>query len=249
MFILKKSILALFVFCAMTAFAHDMFPPDWRGQAGTSYQHWRFDTNENPAQPEIINNPYGQATATMTIGDFGEGWAEDLSLGLTGLWNLGGLGGSVLLDIPSQSSVVEYKDILVQVTYYTGIVEAPTIDVPGATFLNEVTILVLDDPPLGKWELHQSHWRIYPAPDHEQILIISDPIWGSVIDQIVVDTKFATAECIVDFTDLVLFIEQWLDTGVDLSADFDISLKVDYADFAELCRYWLDLCPDNWPLK
>ena len=243
MVVSKNSILVLFLLCPITTFAHDLVQPVWRGQEGTTYQHWRFDTSDNPAEPEIMSNPYGQAIATITIGEFGEGWANDLSLGLIGLWNIGGLGGSVILDIPSESSVVKYNDILVQVTYYVGLAEVPTVDVPEATFLEEVTILVLDDPPLGRWELHQSQWRIYPTPNHEQIIIISDPTWGSVIDQIVVDTKSATADCIVDFGDLAEFCEQWLCYGPDLKFDLDDSGHVDLKDFSIFTNSWLNICP------
>lgn len=244
----KKSILALFILCPITAFAHDLVQPVWRGQEGTTYQHWRFDTNENPAGPEVINNPYGQATATITVGELSAGWLDDPCLGQTGIWDLGGVGGSIVLDITNQSSVLEYKEILVQVTYFVGISEAPTVDVPGATFLNEQTILISDDP-LGHWDLHQSVWRIYPTPANEQIILISNVSWGSVIDQIVVDTKSATAECIVDFNDLAGFCEQWLWYGSDLEFDLNNSAHVDFKDFSIFANSWLDICPESWPLK
>jgi len=242
MVLLNNSLLALCILCPITAFAHDLIQPVWRGQQQTTFQHWRFDTNENPAEPEIIINPYGQAEAAITVGDFGEGWAHDLNLGLTGLWNIGGLGGSLILDIPGQSSLMEYEDILVQVTYYVGLAEAPTIHVTDAAFLNEVTILVLDDPPLGRWNLKQSQWRIYPAPEHKQIILISDPTWGSVIDQVVVDTKAGKPDCIVDVNDLAEFCEQWLYYGPDLKFDLNNSEHVDFKDFALFANSWLDLC-------
>jgi len=171
-----------------TAGAHDLVAPPWRGQEGTTYEEWRFDDDINPAVPEVINNLYGQATATITIGDLGEGWLYDLLGGSqTGYWDLGGEGGQITLDIDNRPEPLPYKEIWLQVTYYVGISVAPIVDVPGADLLSTQTILVEEDI-FGGWFLDQTVWRIEPNPPYEQIILMSDVSGGSVVDQIVVDT-------------------------------------------------------------
>jgi hypothetical protein len=49
-------------------------------------------------------------------------------------------------------------------------------------------MLVEQAPTGGSWLLDRWIFRIEPNPAHEQIVITSDPVWGSVIDQVVVDT-------------------------------------------------------------
>ncbi len=57
-----------------------------------------------------------------------------------------------------------------------------------------------------------------------------------------------TFGCIVNLTDLMVFVDQWLATG-DLPADFDDSGSVDFGDFATFSLWWYDSCPGDWPLK
>jgi hypothetical protein len=82
--------------------ADDLFAPPWRGQDGTTYQDWRFDTDDNPAAPEEVDNPFGNPRAEVTVGYFGEGWFDWLpGLGSkTGFWDLGGEGGSIVARVP-----------------------------------------------------------------------------------------------------------------------------------------------------
>ncbi|MBN1126753.1 MAG: hypothetical protein JXA82_17240 [Sedimentisphaerales bacterium] len=58
--------------------------------------------------------------------------------------------------------------------------------------------------------------------------------------------------CVVNLTDLMLFMEQWLSMtpGASFSpADFDQSGDVDISDFAVLSAWWFDYCPADWSLK
>ncbi len=242
MAISKTSILVLCVLCPMAALAHDLVQPEWRGQDGTTFQHWRFDNDDNPAEPDVIDNPFGGATATITVGEFGGHWLDDPGLGQTGIWDIGGQGGQIALHIDNQSSELEYADVWVQVTFYAGITEAPTVNVPGAVLLSEEVVLVSDDPP-GRWDMHQSRWVIYPAQEYEQVILTSNPVWGSMIDQVVVDTRLAPANCIVDLNQLVKFCEQWPLTGPDMDFDLDNSGGVDFEDFSMFANSWLHICP------
>ena len=53
--------------------------------------------------------------------------------------------------------------------------------------------------------------------------------------------------CIVDFEDLLNFVTDWLNPG-DVDANLDGQNGVNLEDFSILTNYWLDRCPDNWPL-
>jgi hypothetical protein len=173
------------------AAAHDMIQPEWRDQEGTTYQEWRFDTGVNPAVPEVIHNQYGGASASITVGTMGEGWQYQLpGLGSqTGYWDLGDGGGQIVLGIDNRPLPLDYKEIWVQVTYYQDISQPPTVDVPGATCIGGQTGLLVEDTGNGSgWFLDQSVWLIEPNPDYELVVLTSDVTWGSVIDQIVVDT-------------------------------------------------------------
>jgi len=168
--------------------AHDLVPPPWRGQDGTTYQQWRFDDADNPALPEVIDNSYGDALAAITVGEFGSGWIEGgpPTWAQQGFWDLGS-DGSIVLEIDNRPDPLAYKELWIQVTYLQGPFEQPSVHVPGAEFISEQTVLVAPDPP-STWYLYQSVWRIEPNPAHEEIVILSEPNWGSAVDQIVVDT-------------------------------------------------------------
>jgi len=188
-----KRVLLLVVLLLMlfpvTANAHDLFIPEWRGFDGTTYQEWTFDTPSLIAEPETIINDYGTASAAITVGVMGSGYLADPMLGTqTGVWDIGGDDGRIVIDIDNTLLALEYKEISLQITYYKAIGGLPSIDIPTAQFVSSQDVLIEEDmiPGMG-WYLYQSTWRIYPNPDHEQIILTGD-INGSVIDQIVVDT-------------------------------------------------------------
>lgn len=190
MYRLMSFVLVVLVFSSAIAIAHDVSIPDWRNQNGTTYQHWTFDDGDDPAAPEFMNNTYGGASADITLGDFSEGWQYQLGgMGSqTGYWDLGSTGGSIVLGIFNRPEPLEYKEIWLQVTYYQGISAVPDISVTNAAYLGGNTILI-EDTGMGEgWYLNFSKWRIEPNPSWEEIIITSDAAWGSVIDQIVVDT-------------------------------------------------------------
>ena len=55
--------------------------------------------------------------------------------------------------------------------------------------------------------------------------------------------------CFVDFYHFAGFADQWLDTGSDLAADLDGDKDVDFDDLKLFVDEWLNCCPYNWPLK
>lgn len=185
----NMAVLLVLVFTG-AALSSDIIPPAWRGGPGTTFQEWGFDTNANPAAPTASNNPYGNATAAVTVGSFGSGWLDQLpGMGTqTGYWDLGGEGGQIVLDIANRPQALPYKEVWVQVTYFRDLTQAPSVSVPGAQFVSGQTLTLEAVQTGGSWLVDQSLWRIEPNPSSEQVIITSNPAWGGVVDQIVVDT-------------------------------------------------------------
>ena len=175
------------VLLPVVASAHNIIEPDWAGQEGTTFAEWNFTDADNPASPEQADNDYGQAMASIVVGALGEGWLDTLpGVGSqTGLWDLGGDGGSITLDIDNRPYALPYKEIWVQVTYLSDISQAPIVEIAGATLVDGQTVVV-EDLGMGASLLDQSIWRIEPNPPHEQVILRSDMMWGSVVDQVVV---------------------------------------------------------------
>ena len=168
---------------ACWAFADDLIPPDWRGDPGTTYEECTFDDDDNPAAPEIVNNPYGTASATIVVHEYGAGWGASRH-GRDNVWaDL----ESITIDIDNRWLPVDYKEIWIQITYYMPPNSEPTVDVPDAVCLGGET-LELETFVLGRWYLQQSVWGIEPSPDHEVIEITASST-AMTIDQIVIDTK------------------------------------------------------------
>jgi len=58
--------------CVPVVRAHDLLGPAWRGQPGSTYQAWTFDSNANPV---VVSNYFGNASASITVGPFGRAGA------------------------------------------------------------------------------------------------------------------------------------------------------------------------------
>jgi hypothetical protein len=215
-------VLSLLLF-SMT-WAHDLVPPAWRGQKATTYQDWRFDHSDNPAEPEAGWNPYGDALAYVTVGYFGSGWWDQLpGFGTqSGYWDIGGAGGSIILDVETAASA-GYQEVYVQVTCYTDLTQPPTVGVtvPSAQKLSEQSFVVEHIDIGGDWILLQSVWRVDPNPAYSEVSVIADVAAGSIVDQVVIDTRsLPPPNCNDPF------------------ADADGDGDVDQADFArwQLCQ-------------
>jgi hypothetical protein len=187
------------------AFGADSIPPPWRGNEGTTYQSWSFDTAGNPAVPESISNPYGDPIADITVGAFGSGWLSQLpGLGTPiGYWDIGGEGGRIVIVLYPLPRPLAYHQVWVQVTYFADISQPPIVDVDAADRVSGQTVAVEQIPGGGAWYLEQSLWQIEPPQRHgEPIVLTSEPLWGALVDQIVVDTDSVQLPgCNVPFAD------------------------------------------------
>ena len=119
---MKRMIFALVV-CALFG-ASVMAAPTglgWqRGDAGTTYQVWTFDNADNPAAPEIDENPYGAPLAEMVNGAaptdipayFAFGY-YDKYLGRSGVWSGDPL--EIGLYIPNREASSDWKEIWLEI--------------------------------------------------------------------------------------------------------------------------------------
>ena len=73
--------------------------------------------------------------------------------------------------------------------------------------------------------------------------------WGENIGWINFDLDdYYVVVCKVKFEDLTNFAEDWLDSG-SVPGNLNEVGDVDFQDYSILASYWLDYCPDSWPLK
>lgn len=182
--------------------AHDLVVPCWRGQTGTTFQEWRFDTDANPAVPEVSSNPYGTAQANISLGEYAVGWIAGPLAGFgtqTGLWDMG-FGppyqgpGIMALNVPNRpgSSSSSYALIAVQITEFVdnSYYYPATVSIPNATLVDSKISLVekMPVPLTGGWYSYQTTWRLAPSPAEETITITANDL-GGIIDQVVIDTR------------------------------------------------------------
>jgi hypothetical protein len=183
---MKKLIVILaFLALANLVFADDLNPPQWRGQSGSTFQQWEFNTsNPNPI-PDLMSNPYGMPLTTVTPGflqQWQPGWGEK-----DGVWPMS---GEIWVDIPNSHIPNPDKYIWIQFTWAQ---QAPnTFPVIVETLTNTPAQLIETDiigqthEPDGDGNWYHSTYQIvlHPNPVHE-VLYFS----GSVmVDELVVDT-------------------------------------------------------------
>ena len=214
---MKKSIFvwtAVFIFA--TAFSTASANIWWqRGDAGSTWQDWTFDDDDNPAAPENYYNPYdGVPSAAIdvsgTIHLDPPGWYDEY-LGRPGVWH--GDFASVTLLIDNAEVQNPYKEVWVEVGFrgyllpnelypnYPGEIYGPQltawiagVETPDVVQIGDPII----EPTGAGWQKLTIGWRIYPNPDKEEIYL-SFHNSGADIDYVYVDTI-----CIPEPTTLAL---------------------------------------------
>jgi len=163
--------------------------PAWRteppGQPPTTHQTWTFDTDANPAVPEIDNNPYGTASAAITVSGevhgSGPGWYAQY-LGREGVWHAERT--TLSLTIPNRPEPDQYKEIWVEAEFRGELISGVVTPDPAGTVIDlGQQVQVLDDG----WLMLTIGWRIEPNPQSEEIALeIRDS--GADINYLTVDT-------------------------------------------------------------
>src|SRR5688572_3488773 len=113
--------------------------PSWRGQPGSAYREWRFDSGANPSSPEL-SSAAAPAQAAVDAGLFSIGWNHQvpgMGADQSGLWDLGRSGTiTMMLNNAGVAEPAVYQRISVQVSQWLdGSIysERANVSVPGAT--------------------------------------------------------------------------------------------------------------------
>lgn len=179
---------ALFVTAglATSALADDLTPPSWRGNPGTTVQHWDFSSGPSGFAPDALplNNPYGTPIMSPS---FGTSWLPSFG-GRNDVWQIAG--GSLQFDIPNTGVSTHQKELWLQVTFLANAANpAPLYAVasPSGLFTQTGSIIT----PLGNGWFHElSTWATPKCPPFERISIAPlTPGAVCIIDQVVVDTQ------------------------------------------------------------
>ncbi len=170
-----------------STFGDDLNPPPWRGEEGSTMQHWSFDTQPGSwdnIPPETVDNPYGSPTLSVcTFPCSDPGWDDNFQ-GRQGVVH----GERVDLDIPNRAEPLQGKEIWLQVVS-DALDPVGTVTVtPQGPDSYTVTLLSTDWTPLKDDWVHQLFkWQITPNPDSETMELTGQS-GVLIIDQIVVDT-------------------------------------------------------------
>ena len=167
---------------ATTAQADDLFPPDWRGQPNTTFQHWTFDYDQNPNNdgspwyPEIDENPYGEPFITTYYGD--EVWHEVWE-GREGVINP--FWSELYINLPNVPDPNDWKIVWVQMTWWY-----PEFYVPEFLWSDPYGDLMYEEHyELDNGWYHSVYEIWIPGnPEFELVAFGTDQYF----DQIVVDT-------------------------------------------------------------
>ncbi|MCP4291478.1 MAG: hypothetical protein GY780_06555 [bacterium] len=195
-------ILALLIASPVIAVDYWGGPPQgtWdRGEAGSTFQHWTFDTPAMPGPPTVFDNPYGEPMFEL-IGNFEYGeWECPIEMDPSGFihgWHcIEPDGGSIVLRIPNTEFTDGEKKIFLQITSSKG-PNNVAVQGHGANGNNYASgswntglphIQWGQPAPYGgMWYTYNYGRYIVPNPQEETITI--DVSYCTVIDQIVVDT-------------------------------------------------------------
>ncbi len=162
----------------------DLYPPPWRGEPNTTFQHWTFSYDQGSLWvPELSNNPYGQPSMHTYWGD--EEWYDQFQgrQGVVNPWS-----NTVYLDLPNSPLPNDLKIVYFQITYWPlddygspaypyGLQTAP----PSA---NQFMVNYINLP--DGWIYESWQFEIPGNPPFEQLIFSTGN--DLYIDQMVVDT-------------------------------------------------------------
>jgi hypothetical protein len=160
--------------------AHDVSIPPWRGDPGSTYQHWSFDDNTSPQLADQVDNPYGDPGLTSCpsgtwASENDDGYLDDIN--------------SLVVFIPNQTVENPLKKVQVQVAYRGGAAPqyqllAAYCGMPPSTELLMPTDVATET--VGEWTVDVVSFEIEPNPWFETVYAT----WPEAVDvtQVVVDT-------------------------------------------------------------
>lgn len=193
--------------------------PTWRGDPGTTYQAWGFDSDNSPADLDINLNPYGLPSATITGIDPPLGppafippntfWKDDDN-GHQGVWRLYG-DSTLQLHIPNNPVQNDQKIIWFQMTYYAS--GTTGAEPEFFTYPDNVSVTQVSKIPVDANYYFHAAWEITIEPNPDEEWIILRPRDCTLyIDEVVVDTicipEPASLVMLLGTSSLILFIRR-----------------------------------------
>jgi len=180
---------------------NDTAPTGWlRGDAGTTYQAWGFDNDNNPADLEAgWINLYGTLDPTATIvgvdppygpPDFiapNTYWKE-IDNGHQGVWHIyNDTEDSMRFHIPNNPVPNDHKTIWFQMTYYAS---AHTGAEPEFfTYPDNISVELISKTLLDEHYYYHAIWEITIEPNPEEEWITLKPQdCTMLIDEVIIDT-------------------------------------------------------------
>jgi hypothetical protein len=183
-----------------SASGDDTMPPLWRGNAGSTMQHWQLSSSgSGNFLPEIINNPYAPPTPTLALQlpytwqptYMGRSGVLVKPAGATPTYLQCGV-GTDNAEIPNAATPGYRKDVYIQLTYYQN---SPTrIEIfEGVapfhyySFSQLVPVARIDRG--GGWFTDVYNFPLDACLVNETVEIWWDPNPGFAVDQVVIDTR------------------------------------------------------------
>lgn len=170
---------------ANTVNADDLTPPSWRGNPGTTVQHWDFNSGPNGQLPDALplNNPFGTPIMNSMFGS----WMPTFA-GRNDVWDISA--GHLEFEVPNSGMVTHTKELWLQVTYFGGAAPAigPGVSIAGPT--GPFTLLNTSTMSIGNGWFHElTQWSAGQCPQWERVTITPSTAGViTVIDQVVIDT-------------------------------------------------------------
>ena len=185
--------LTVLLLASVGAYALDLNPPPWRGEAGSTWAQWEFNYPDLVPAPDFGVNPYGPPELFVyPAHPWQPVWGN-----MEGVWPLS---GAIEVQIPNNPVENEYKLLQIQLTWAAQVpvpthpviaVEAELLGAPVPS--EDITLLSIDDVILGPtgetnagdlWHQTTLLYEIVPNPVLESIYIS-----GSImVDELVIDT-------------------------------------------------------------
>jgi hypothetical protein len=176
-----------------TGLAHDLLPPPFRGDPGTTFQAWEFNTPVLGAPDGECppNNPFGPPTATG-IGNIWLAVFPPQPPSLTGVQCLP-LGASLLFDVPNVADPVLIKTIWVQVVFHPHNGSDITVSVNdgGGTVAPQTGMQDLPVPGHPAWIHRTLTFCFFNGCPPDVDVLLTSLIDHVDIDQVIIDTSCA----------------------------------------------------------
>lgn len=155
--------------------------PEWRGDPGSTYQEWYFDSSNTEPVPNVVNNPYGDPLLRVTPHG---GWISN-----SGAW---ALSGEIDVMIPNYPQTRPEKWIQIQLTWQpvyndSFLPSEPLVGAAGIAPSGPYKIVLgprTDSDAGGGWTQSTYDITIQPNPLEEWIAIKGDIL----VDELIIDT-------------------------------------------------------------